>query len=114
MKYGKNRSGADGGITIPWMNFSVILRRPRSDPRRMQPRRPGRRPSRLASPAPQGDGVTSMPLEILHRAFVPLGRRARIEGAEIAAPAGLRVFLARIEAVFAGGKLADHGGILSY
>ena len=37
--------------------YSVILRRPRSGPRRMRPRRPGRRPSRRASRAPQDDGM---------------------------------------------------------
>jgi hypothetical protein len=33
----------------------------------------------------------SMPLEILHSALVLLGRRARLEGAEIAALAGLGI-----------------------
>jgi hypothetical protein len=33
-----------------------------------------------------------MPFEILHRAFVLFGRRAGIEGAEIAPPAGLRIY----------------------
>jgi hypothetical protein len=42
------------------MNIPVILRWPRCGPRRMRPRRPGRRPSRLAALAPQGDG--SMPI----------------------------------------------------
>ena len=51
-----------------------------------------------------------MPLEILHLALVALGRGAGIESAEIAALAGLRVCLARVEPVFAGGELADHGG----
>src|ERR1700742_4427693 len=50
-----------------------------------------------------------MPLEILHVAFVPLCRSARLEGAEIAALAGLRIDLAGIEPVFAGLQFADHG-----
>src|SRR5260221_663490 len=49
-----------------------------------------------------------VPLEILHRAFVLLGGGARLEGAEIAAPSGLRIDLARIEAVAARCELADH------
>jgi hypothetical protein len=49
-----------------------------------------------------------MPFEILHGALVLLRRRAAGEGAEIAPPAGLRIFLARIEPIFARGELADH------
>src|SRR6201989_2303518 len=49
-----------------------------------------------------------MAFEVLHRAFVLLGLGARLEGAEIAALAGLRVDLARIEALAAGLELADH------
>ena len=49
-----------------------------------------------------------MTLEILHRALVLLGGGAGLERAEIAPPAGLRVELARIEAVAAGLKFADH------
>jgi hypothetical protein len=41
---------------LPRGLFTVILRRPQSGPRRMRPRRPGRRPSRVAALAPQGDG----------------------------------------------------------
>src|SRR6185437_10752574 len=51
----------------------------------------------------------SMPLEILDLAFVFFGGLARVKGAEIAALAGLRVLLARIEAIAAGRELADHG-----
>src|SRR5580692_7969290 len=40
--------------------MTVILRWPRSGPRRIRPRRSGRRPSRLASLAPQGDGSESL------------------------------------------------------
>jgi len=49
-----------------------------------------------------------MPLEILHRLLVLRGGRARAEGAEIAPASGLRIFLARIEPVFAGSQFADH------
>lgn len=37
-----------------------------------------------------------------------LGRGAAREGAQIAAPPGLRILLARMEPVFAGGEPADH------
>lgn len=50
-----------------------------------------------------------MPLEVLHRALVPLRRRARGESAEVAPAAGLRILLARVEPVLAGSQLADHG-----
>src|SRR5262245_64030779 len=52
--------------------------------------------------------AASMALEVLHGTLVLLGRAARLEGAEIAAPAGLRVHLARIEAIAARLELADH------
>src|ERR1700726_4737923 len=58
-----------------------------------------------------GNGGLLMPFEILHRTLVLLGGGAAIEGAQIAAAAGLRVHIARIEPVFAGGQLADHGVI---
>src|SRR5437773_6975737 len=51
----------------------------------------------------------SMSFEILDRALVLERVLARWKGAQIAALAGLRVLLARVEAVLAGGKLADHG-----
>src|SRR6185295_2699341 len=50
----------------------------------------------------------SMPLEILDFAFVLFGRLAAVESAEIAASAGLRVRLSRVETVFARFELADH------
>jgi hypothetical protein len=37
-----------------------------------------------------------MPFEVLHLAFMPLGRGTRLEGAEISAAPGLRVELAGI------------------
>jgi len=49
-----------------------------------------------------------MTLEILHGALVLLGRCARLERAEITAATGLRVDLARIEAIAARTELADH------
>ena len=49
-----------------------------------------------------------MTLEVLHRALVLLGRRARRKRAEVAAAAGLRVDFARIEAIAARLELADH------
>jgi hypothetical protein len=51
-----------------------------------------------------------MPLEILHGAFVLFRSLARFEGAEVAALAGLRIYLPGIEPVFAGLQFADHGG----
>ena len=42
---------------------------------------------------------------------VPLGRGAAPEGAQIAAPPGLRIYFPRIEPVFAGRQLADHGDV---
>src|SRR6516165_401285 len=55
-----------------------------------------------------GRFAASMTLEILHRALVLLGRRTRLERAEITAAAGFRVDLARIEAIAARAELADH------
>lgn len=49
-----------------------------------------------------------MPFEILNLAFVLLGGFAGVEGAEVAAAAGLFIFLARIEAVFSGFEFSDH------
>lgn len=51
----------------------------------------------------------SMPLEILHGALVLLGPSAARKRAEIAPPAGLGILLARVQPVFSGHKLADHG-----
>src|SRR5215472_18369983 len=64
--------------------------------------------------APSGRGgcggrfAASMTLEILHRALVLLGRRTRLERAQITAAASFRVDLARIEAIAARAELADH------
>src|SRR5204862_3289767 len=51
----------------------------------------------------------SMPLEILHLAFVLLGGPSRRKRAEISPPPGLGIGFARIQTVFAGLELADHG-----
>src|SRR3977135_4579075 len=55
-------------------------------------------------------GPVSAPaaLEILYRALVLQRRGTRREGAEVAALAGLRIDLARIEPVLARFELADH------
>ena len=53
-----------------------------------------------------------MPFEILHGTLVLLGGGAAVEGTEIAASAGLRIYLARIEPVFAGRQFADHWRVL--
>src|SRR5215831_17748383 len=55
-----------------------------------------------------GWSAASMTLEVLHGALVLLGRRARVERAEIAPAPGPRVDLARIEAIAARLELADH------
>src|SRR5258708_33859723 len=60
---------------------------------------PGRSPVRPSAPA----------LEELHCALVLFGGPARLEGSEVPAPAGVRIQLARIEPVFAGRELPDHG-----
>src|SRR5664280_2057795 len=49
-----------------------------------------------------------MPLEILDVALVLLRGLLAGKGAEITAPAGARIFLARIEPVLAAAELADH------
>ena len=49
-----------------------------------------------------------MTLKILNGALVFLGGRARLERAEIAAPARLRIDLARIEPIAARLEFADH------
>src|SRR6478752_174002 len=54
----------------------------------------------------------SVALEVLHVTLVLLRRGARLEGAKVAALAGLGIGLARVEPVFAGCELADHGSLL--
>jgi hypothetical protein len=53
-----------------------------------------------------------MPLEILNGALVLLRGGAACKRAQIAPPAGLRIYFTRIEPVFAGRKFADHGDFL--
>src|SRR5919202_1197096 len=48
-------------------------------------------------------------LEELHRALVLLGRRARLERAEVLPLPGLGILLPRVQAVLARLELADHG-----
>src|SRR5687768_6267169 len=48
-------------------------------------------------------------LEVLHRALVLLRRRAACERPQVAALAGPRVFLTRIQPILAARQLADHG-----
>src|SRR5436309_7030656 len=47
-------------------------------------------------------------LEELHRALVFFGRLPALERAEVAALAGARILLARIESILSGFQLADH------
>jgi len=54
------------------------------------------------------EGQASMPLEILHFAFVLFGRGTRRECAEIAAFAGFAVLLALLQPVFTTLEFADH------
>ena len=61
--------------------------------------------SRCTASGKQG---LSMPLEILHRALVPLGRSAACKRTEIAAASGFWVLLARVNPVLARCQLADH------
>src|SRR4026208_2151160 len=68
----------------------------------------------LAVPAPEGRIRSvakqfSPALEELHRALVLQGRRAGLEGAEVATVSGARVLLPGVETVPAGGQLSDHG-----
>src|SRR5262245_38446721 len=50
-------------------------------------------------------------LEELHGALVPFGGRARLERAEVAALAGLGIFLPRVEPVRSVGELPDHDAL---
>jgi len=56
----------------------------------------------------------SMPLEILHGAFVLLRCCAGVECPKIPPLPRLRVLLARIEAIFAGGKFPYHAAKLAH
>src|ERR1700730_1816884 len=92
--------------------YSVILRRPRAARASKDARRSASTVT-LRGPLRGHLRVTdkaSMPLEILHRALVLLRGGAAGAGADIAAPAGARILLARIEPVFAGRQFANHGG----
>jgi hypothetical protein len=54
-----------------------------------------------------------VPLEILHGPFVLFRGGAAAKGAEIAAPAGTGIGLARIEPILTGFQFADHGSVPS-
>jgi hypothetical protein len=47
-------------------------------------------------------------LEVLNLALVLLRRGTGFERPKVAAAAGLRILLARVDAVFAGSQFADH------
>jgi hypothetical protein len=49
-----------------------------------------------------------MSLEVLHRALVLFGCRARFEGAQISAPFGFRVEFARVQPIFVRSEFAYH------
>ena len=51
----------------------------------------------------------SVPLEILHFAFVLLGGFLGVERAKVATLAGLRILLARIKSILSGFQFPDHG-----
>src|ERR1043165_5992230 len=75
------------------------------------------RPFPTAKPKPSYDDDSAsdarlVPLEVLHGPLVLLRRLARLERAEMAALAGLRILFARVEPVFARFQLADHGAVL--
>lgn len=58
--------------------------------------------------APRLRTKVSVALEELHGALVFLRRCARLEGAEVAALAAFRIFLARVEAVLARRQFSNH------
>src|SRR4249919_2543780 len=68
------------------------------------------RPSGATNPYlhPAARRHASVPLEVLHFAFVLFGLPAGLERAEVAALVGFRVELARVQAIFAAGEFADH------
>src|SRR4051812_4261860 len=67
----------------------------------------------LPGPLPrERENTVSVALEVLDVAFVLLGGLERLEGAQVAALARLRVELAGVEAVFAGLQFADHDSLV--
>ena len=98
-----------GPVTFSKYDFSHLIRqRSKRPPLSLIPAQAGTQPG-----SPTSEHQALVPLEILHRVFVSLGGGARSERPEIAASSGLWVLLARIEPVFAGGKLANHDAGLS-
>src|SRR5690349_3559274 len=63
---------------------------------------------RRESPRSNRADAGSMPLEKLHGALVLLGARPARKRAEVSAPAGLRIDLARVEPVLAAPEAANH------
>jgi hypothetical protein len=55
-----------------------------------------------------------VPLEILNFTFMLFGRSACLKGAEVAPALGLRIYLARIQAIFAAADFANHRFTLSF
>ena len=53
----------------------------------------------------------SVPLEVLHGALVGFGLLARVEGAQVSSLTCLRVFLAGVEAIFAGRQFSNHADL---
>ena len=56
--------------------------------------------------------ISAVTLEILHRSLMLLGRRPRLEGAEVPALAGLRILLARVQTILACLQFPNHGKVL--
>lgn len=54
-----------------------------------------------------------MPLEVLHFAFVFLGRRLRVERAEVATLASLRIFLVRVQTILSRLQFSNHYELLA-
>src|SRR5262245_44416849 len=96
-------------VSVLVMKRSVNPRSRRSD-KPISPRSHLSQPSAvLTRPSPHlGQYTGSLPLEELNGAFVAFGGGPRRERAEIPPTAGLRVLLARIQAVLAGRQLPDH------
>src|SRR5258708_1940626 len=69
---------------------------------------PSSRPRAEWAMSRSGESGSAPVLEVLHGTFVLLSRRARLERAEVAPFACLRILLARVEPIAAAAKLANH------